>query len=432
MTMDNQAYLFEERAEEIQDLLAKEPSWFMRWTITVVLIVVSMLLLGSWLIHYPEIVKAPFTLTAVNAPKSVVSHTNGTLVKLLVREQDTVLAGSALAYMESTARHEDVLKLSSELAEAWTFTLEGRLEALSSLQLTKHQQMGELQSSYQAFVQDYVQMQSYIDKGFISKKRDLIQREAADLISMQRNIEKQRDLLASDGKLARDEYKLQQKLAQEKVIASLDLTKEKSKYISRQIPYQQAISSLINNQYLQRSKQRELLELDKSISEQRSLFLQSLNNLQSAIAAWQMKFILKSPVSGIVLFATPLQPNQQVTSEQELLYVAPERKRFEGEINISQNNSGKIAVGQRVLIKFDGYPYQEYGIVYGRVKSISNIPVKDGSFFARIELPDGLMSNYHKNLASKVGMRASAEVITNDKRLFERIFQQLKGIVVGS
>lgn len=224
---------------------------------------------------------------------------------------------------------------------------------------------------------------------------------------------------------------MQQQLARQKVIAELDLKHEESKYMARRLPYQQAVSAVINNRYAQKAKQKELLELDKTVSEQRSAFSQALNTLQSAIAGWQAKYIARAPTAGRVIFARPLQVNQQVLIDQELLLIAPKGTVYESQLNIPQRNAGKVNPGQEVIIKFAAYPYQEFGIVRGYIRSIAEVPLKDSIFLARVTFPKGLVTSYHRQLTYKPGMTASAEIITRNSRLLERLFYQVRALVVS-
>ena len=82
--------------------------------------------------------------------------------------------------------------------------------------------------------------------------------------------------------LAEEEYKIHQQLARQRVIAPIDLKHEESKLMARRLPYSQMAASVINNTALKRSKQKEILELDNAVAEQRDRFLQTLNTLQSA------------------------------------------------------------------------------------------------------------------------------------------------------
>ena len=221
---------------------------------------------------------------------------------------------------------------------------------------------------------------------------------------------------------------MQQRLAAQKVIPALELKREESKNIGRQLAYQQAATAIINNTSAQRAKQKELLELDKQVAEERDKFLQALNTLQSAAEAWQATYVLAAPVSGRVYFAGIVQQNQSVATSQELFYVAPPSTGYLGELRIPQQSAGKVRVGQAVVIKFAGFPYQEFGAVRGRITAIAAIPYRDSVFLARVALPAGLKTTYGKSLAYKTGMTASAEVLTTDTRLAEKLFYQLRQV----
>lgn len=114
-----------------------------------------------------------------------------------------------------------------------------------------------------------------------------------------------------------------------------------------------------------------------------------------------------------------------------MFYIAPYSTDYFGELHIPQQNAGKVRVGQEVLVKFAGYPYQEFGGVRGRITTIADIPLKDSIFLAKVVLPAGLKTTYGKHLAYKIGMTASAEIMTDDSRLLEKLFYQLRKIANG-
>lgn len=90
-----------------------------------------------------------------------------------------------------------------------------------------------------------------------------------------------------------------------------------------------------------------------------------------------------------------------------------------------------MRVGQDVLVKFAGFPYQEFGAVRGRITAIADIPFKDSVFLARVALPRGLKTTYGNSLAYKTGMTASADIITTNNRLLEKLFYQLRKVRGG-
>jgi len=417
------------RSEEIQELLARPPRWLLRWGITLVFGLLVAVFAGSWVVHYPDLVQASFTLTATDAPKAVVTRTEGKIVRLFAKEGQLVRAGSSLAYLESTARHEEVQHLLQELRTAWAITRQGQLENLQRLNLSTYHQLGELQNAYQTFEQAHIQLRSYLAGGFYSRKKTILQQEMGDLRLLSQQLTQQRFLQARDASLAQEDYEMQQRLAAQKVIPVLELKREESKNISRQLAYQQAAMAIVNNTSAQRVKQKELLELDKQVTEERDKFLQALNTLRSAAEAWQVKYVLTAPVDGRIYFAGIVQPYQTVANNQEICYVAPPHRGYLGELRIPQRSAGKVQVGQAVVVRFAGFPYQEFGTVRGRIIAIADIPFRDSVFLARVSLPNGLKTTYGKSLAYKTGMTASAEVITSDTRLLEKLIYQFRKVI---
>ena len=414
----------EMRAEEVQDLLTREPTWVLRWGITLLAVLLAALFYGSWLLHMPDLVPASFTLTTVNAPKTAPAHHAGRLVRLLVGEGAQVETGAPLAYLESTARHEQVLALVHDLRRAWKLTEDGQLEQVARLPLADFHELGELQGAYQPFALAHLQLRDYLRQGFFARRRALLHQEARDLQAMARNLQEQQAIQGHELALAEAEYQVQQKLAQQKVIPQLERRREESKLLARQLPYRQAGATLLTNAADQRNKQQDLLELDKAMVEQRQQFLQTLNTLLSAADEWERMYVVRAPSQGRVYFPLPLQENQQVTAGQELFYVAPGNTAYLGQLRIPQQNAGKVRVGQPVLIRFNSYPYQEFGLVRGTVKSVAAIPLREG-FVAEVSLPNQLVTSRGRRLTYKLGMTASAEIVTRDQRLLERLFNNL-------
>ena len=419
------------RAEEVQELLTRPPAGLLRWGTLVVLAVLLGVLAGAWLIHYPDLVHASFRLTSTNAPKAVLTRTDGKIVRLLVRDGQPVKQGELLAFLESTAHHADVLRLSAQLAQAWQTARRGNLEGIERLNLSRYSQLGELQTAYQSFEQAHIQLRAYLANGFLSRKKAMLRQEITDLQALATNLHQQQQLQARDQTLAEEDYAIQQRLAEQKVIAALDLKHEESKAIARKLPFQQTASSLISNLTAQRAKDKEILDLDRQVAEERDKFLQALNTLQSAVDAWKLKYVLTAPVGGKLIFVGTVQENQAIALNQELFYVAPPNTSYIGELYIPQHNAGKVQEGQTVLIRFAGYPYQEYGAVRGHIMTISAIPYRDSVFLARVVLPDGLRTTYQKTLTQKTGMTATADIITNDTRLLEKLFYQLRKMQGG-
>jgi HlyD family secretion protein len=171
---------------------------------------------------------------------------------------------------------------------------------------------------------------------------------------------------------------------------------------------------------------KELTDLENQIREEKSNFMQALNSLISEIDRWKSQYILSAPLSGAIVFAGVIQENQHINIGQEIFYLNPGSTDFFGEISIPQYNMGKVKEGQKVLIKLNSYPFQEYGVLNGEIKYVNSVPVNDSIFHSQVLLQS---ANLHKSIILKPGMRGSAEIITQDMSLLSRFYRNMNLIV---
>jgi len=207
-------------------------------------------------------------------------------------------------------------------------------------------------------------------------------------------------------------------------LAELDYNDEKSKFINKKMSLPQIDNAIISNESDQNAKQKEIAELDNTIIQQKIIFQQALSTLKSQVDEWKKQYLLIAPIDGKVTFITLIQENQQLQSNQTICYINPENSHYFAQLVIPQTNLGKVAVGQKVLLKFSSYPFQEYGAVYGKIEFISNVAT-DSGYFAKVILQDGLKTNYGKQIMYRDGLQGDAEIITKDLRLLERFFYDI-------
>ncbi len=418
------------RSEEVQEIIGNPPHWLIRWGIALFLAVLLMLLALSWFIRYPDIITADLILNSVNAPKAIDARSNGKLTQLLVSDNMSVKKGQILGFMENTADPQQVLQLADVVD-----TMLHRLDRDEIGQVTRfspdhYKNLGELQSGFQTFSQAFLQFKSYMASGYYQDKRRILLHDLDYLKQLHKNLMDQRIIAERDFKLSKDNYAIQETLAVKKVIAPVNLKEDQSQLLAKQMPLTQLNASIINNESAQNDKKDQLLELEKEISEQKITFLQALNTFKSSIDNWEYQYMLKAPVSGKVNFISFLQKNEYVQAGQPLFYVKPPNTKYIGLMYVPQFNMGKIKPADKVVIKFNGYPFQEYGSVKGKIKAISSVP-KDAKYLVEISLPDGLKTNYGKKLSYREGMSASADIVTANRRLIEKFIYKLRKTALG-
>ena len=95
-------------------------------------------------------------------------------------------------------------------------------------------------------------------------------------------------------------------------------------------------------------------------------------------------------------------------------------------------NSGKVKIGQFSTIRFDNFPYQEYGILEGTVQNISLIPQKgkeNENYLVRIAVNDSLQTTYKKYLPFQQEMVGSVNITTESRRLIARFFDRVNDLL---
>ena len=411
--------------DDMQDIITKVPSWILRWGITLFFGILVLIIGLSAFIRYPDVVNAKLEIQSPNSPKPIVSTISGKLVKLLVAENEIVKSGQPLAYLESTANHEKVLNLLTNLMQIQQQALKNKPINASLLNQADDIQLGELQTAYQSFFSEYLTYISSINNGFLIKKGNYLQKDLNNIAEQQNQLSREKNIEQRDSALANEEYEMHKKLAQGQVETKAELRQEESKFLSKKSPLIQTESSIITGNDNYAAKQKEILELNNQIQEEKGKFLQALNSLISAAEDWKLKYILTASQSGKVTYAGIVQENQILTPNQEVFYINTGNEQFFGEMAISQNNMGKVKEGQRVLIKLKGYPFEEYGMIRGRIKYISDVPYKDSVFMSEVDFKSMKCSDLKKPIHLKQGMMADAEIITQDATILQRISRSL-------
>jgi multidrug efflux pump subunit AcrA (membrane-fusion protein) len=416
-------------SDEVQDIITKVPSWLLRWGITLFFGILSLIVLLSALIRYPDIVNATLTIDSPNSPKPVVAKIPGKLVKLLVRENETVNAGQPLAYLESTASHEKVLNLLANLKNLQQLVLQNKPVNTDLFNQADNVQFGELQSAYQQFYQEYLAYKSSVNNGFLIQKRAYLQKDLAYLSQQQQQLKAEKTIEQKDFDIESDEYAMHKKLEEQKVETPAELRQEESKLLAKKSPLVQTESSLITNNNNYAAKQSDILELDNQLQEEKAKFLQALNSLISSADDWKSRYVLTASQSGKVSFAGIVQENQVLAPNQEVFYVNPGNEQFFGEMTIPQGSMGKVRVGQQVLVKLKSYPFEEYGMIRGRINYIADVPYKDSVFISKVDFKINNFSDLRRPVHLKQGMTADAEIITQNATLMQRLSRSIFKVI---
>ncbi len=411
-------------SNEVQEIISYRPVWILRNGNTLFMLIITCLIVVTYFIQYPDIVNTKAKLSSINAPKEVITKTAGKLIKLLAKEGEQKTQGEVLGYIESTANTEEVILLLKNIDTAAILFNKNNLQASLSFLQNNYSNLGELQQNYQTFSTTYQTFKNYLSNGFYIRKKVMLSNDLSFLQKMHSNLLNQKGLNTEDLALQQKTFDANESLKNDKVISALDYRNETSKLISKKLTIPQISSAIISNEEQQNEKLIEIVELENVIAQQKSIFNQSLNTFKSQIDGWKQKYLLIAPTNGKVAFATFLQENQQLQANQIICFINPENTQYYAEVYIPQTNFGKVQKGQEVLLKFPSYPFQEYGSVKGKIDFVSNIST-DSGYLAKVNLSQGLITNYNKQVQYRDGLLAQGEIITKDMRLLERFYYNI-------
>lgn len=408
------------RSEMAQEIISHQPGFIEKWALLLFLLLLLLLIMGAWFIQYPDVIKARATVTAINAPKEIISYQPGKVIKLFVRNNEAVSRGKIIGWIESTGSHNEIADLAIRIDSCMTCLSSGTHNGLVNLFNRKYYNLGEIQQSYKSFITTLQAFDDYKLNGFYQRKIIILEN---DILSLQKEIEtiqSQQKLAGQDIRLAEETYAMNKSLFAQKVISKEELRVQESRLVSKQMSMPQLNASFFSSEMQKRDKERELEEVRHTISQQEMAFQQSLLLLKSAVDEWTKKYCIQAAVEGRAFFTTSLQENQYVRQNTVLGYVNPDNNHFLAEVNLPQANLGKIDTGLQVQLRLDAYPYEESGFIEGTLDYVSNV-ASDSGFLATVRLNNGLLTNNNKTIPYRAGLKAQALVITRNMRLLQRL-----------
>lgn len=428
--------LHENRTEEVASIIEKMPTKFGFSISAVAIGLVLLLLLFGWLIKYPSILSGEIIINTRQAPVKLVTSTSGNVILLQNKSGAAVKQGEYVAYIKNEANLKDVQILENMLSSIdihkVTFKEHRHLfpEDLS---------LGEINSKYFNYLNTLYQYLDYTIQQPYEVQKQINQK----LLELQT---KKFDQLKTDFQNQDIKYKTSQSLFKKdstlytkNVTSKADIEHSIIAKANSELDYNAIDKEISNTSYQINEAQNksQVIAIEKA-SKERELIISMFNNyydLIDAIKKWERNYVFVAPINGKVDFLSFIKSNDYIQSGQELFKIIPVNNQIIGQVNLPENGSGKVKIGQSVIIKLNNYPFNEYGSIKGKVRRISLVTnqqtlsdnqKKVNSYLVDIDLPFGLKTNYGVELNFHAEAKGNAEIITADRRLIERFFDNLR------
>ena len=410
------------KSEEIQEIITSVPSWIIRTGTTFVFLVLVLIIILSSVIRYPDIISTELRINSLNSPKPVFARQTGKIVTLLVKEGGRVFKNQPLAYMESIANHKDVLRLQQSLM---TFSKRIKHGEHITDSVSPDLQLGELQKEYEIFYEEYLNYLSVQDGGYYTDRKLYLQKDLLGIKQIEEQLKIQQQLQEQENDNNAQEFEAYKILFQKKMVSKSEYKQQENKYLASKFPLQSTATAFLTNNSSYLSKRKEMMELEHFMKGQQSKFVQALGSMISQTCRWLNLYVLRAPSAGFVTYGGVLQEDQTVNVNQELFLINPSDTNFFGEIEIPQYNMGKVKIGQTTLVKMHSYPFEQYGIIKGKINFIADAAIQDSLFFAKVSFQKPGSRDANHEMKLKNGMKANAQIITEECTLLGRFIRNM-------
>ncbi len=177
--------------------------------------------------------------------------------------------------------------------------------------------------------------------------------------------------------------------------------------------------------------QRQIKQLELEINQLKAKIAETQNLLVSARTRLEQRF-LKAPVEGTILSLNLQNIGEVVRAGQTIAEIAPEGSPLVLSALLPNREAGFVKQGMAVKVKFDAYPFQDYGIISGTVTSISPDTESDQELGAvyrvKVKLDRDHIIQEQQIVKFKAGQTATADIVIRRRRIVDVLldpFRQL-------
>ncbi|MBE7384740.1 MAG: HlyD family type I secretion periplasmic adaptor subunit [Leptolyngbya sp. SIO1E4] len=410
-------------SEALQSLLEQPPATLPRHMIAGGVLFVAVVGLWSWSGAVKEVSTAEGKVSPRGDVYKVQPSVNGEVTQIFVEAGDVVEQGQTIAEIDHQLIEKEIQRLEESLAnsqlqlgqtEALIQQTQSELNILQAMAQadiaarqsslsqekatinTHHQILAQLQDDRQAQIDRMARLEELVDQGALAKDH---------LFQLEQSLrERERSITETQGNLERSEAAIDQleaELAQTKAVSD-----------QQELTAQEKLQQL----------QMEATSLIAQVKETQILLDRSKAELAQTV--------LKAPVSGVVSVLEVANVGEVLQPGETIAEIAPGSAPLILSTLLPSQEAGLVDVGMPVNIKFDAFPYQDYGIIPGSVLSISPDAKTDEERGAVYEVDIALDQAYvehdGQNIPLKAGQTATAEIVVRQRRILNVLLDPIR------
>ena len=422
-----------EQSREADEIFGRLPSWIIRWGITVIAGILAVLILACCLIKYPETVSSTIVLTSDNPPSDLRSRFSGILDSVYVKDGEAVEAGQLIALIATPAVYADVC-----IVERLVDTL--TMESILLIAGRQGLRLGDLQSGWIELQRACSEYLSYKELDQADKKIDILHAQEKEAQAYLDFLTERRSTVSEDYRLGLLSFRRDSSLFSEGLISTAEYEQSMMALNAHKNALSDIDASIASARLSLVELRRQIsdISLQDSSDEQEygRLLRQAERKMSAEIAAWKETYAFIAPFNGRVSLQNVWSRGQHVDVGDLVASVAGQDvTSVTGRLKVPSDGFGKVRPGQRVIVRLNGFPYMEYGVLQGVVRTISSVPEQSAgalTYTVTVSFPEGMMTTYHRQLPFVQNMDGEAKIVTLDIRLIEQFIRPIRSLFVNN
>jgi membrane fusion protein len=381
-------------------LSSDPPHWAARGLALTLILLFALAAVASVSVHVPETITTRFVLVPVHGSDPVRAFKDGIVTAVHASDAQPIRAGETLVVLASPPvgdRAVEWQNLKSDLAGA-----EAKLATARERYQSEERARGEEES-----------------------------RLKIKLDSLQKTIRMNTEELSIANELAQR----QKKAFEEGISSWTDLARLRIEINRLQVEDQQAKSdrddtlrALAKVKYERQAKQLEFQQTERGLTEDFEKSKIRSDMLGTELAQTGSELTAVAPCTGSVLKMYVRSAGASVREGDLLADVSCQGQKLQAELTVPQDGLALLRTGQPVKLLYDAFPYQRYGVHYGKIRWVSpaSMGEKDGTFRALADLAEDSVPVAGSRRPVQPGMGGRARVIVGRRSLVSYAFEPLR------
>lgn len=382
----------------------------------------------AWLGKIEQVGRAQGQLVPKGQVYKIDPVASGKITRIAVKEGDSVKTGQVIAEIDTQLAVSEVERLQQMLTA-------------DKMQLSQTQAMIDrirLEAEIRAAI---------VDADSQAQKAAIAETKAKVATTQKLLTQLQSDLTAYKARQERIKPVVEQgAIAREQLFEAEQAVRDRQRAITEsQGEVKQALAEanrlqagLVQKQAEKRTTQLEaqqrIQQLEVEMTQIKAKITETVNLLKSATTKLTHYF-LRAPVDGFVSSLNIHNVGEVVQPGQTVAEMAPHKVPLVLSAILPNQEAGFVKQGMPVQVKFDAYPYQDYGIVPGKVVSISPDAKPDERLGSVYKVEVALERNYvtanNRTIKFKPGQTAAAEIVIRHRRIADVLLDPIKQIQKG-